>query len=184
MHLLDMVFISFGDSMDAFAVSAANSCGRSGSRLKTYILPPIVFGLFQGAMVTIGYFLGSFFTGVIGRFAGLAAMIILCVLGGKMILDAIRHKEDDETPAVTLPLLMVQGLATSIDALAIGVSVSFLAVDIVFFAFFNCVITLAICAVGCLIGRGLGKLLGKKAAIIGGLVLIIIGVKIFIEGLQ
>jgi putative Mn2+ efflux pump MntP len=101
-----------------------------------------------------------------------------------MILDAVRSKEEDTVPAVTVPLLLVQGLATSIDALAIGVSVSFLAVDIVFFAFFNCLITLAICVIGCLIGRSLGRLLGKKAAIIGGLVLIIIGVKIFIEGLS
>jgi putative Mn2+ efflux pump MntP len=178
-----MILISFGDSMDAFAVSAANSCGRAGGKLRTYILPPVIFGLFQGAMVTFGYFLGSFFTGVIGRYAGLAAMVILCILGGKMIFDALRHKEEDSTPAVTLPLLMVQGLATSIDALAIGVSVSFLAVNIVFFAFFNCVVTLLICAIGCLIGRGLGKLLGKKAEIIGGLVLIIIGLKIFIEGM-
>jgi putative Mn2+ efflux pump MntP len=179
-----MLLISVGDSMDAFAVSAANACTRGNGKLRTYILPPVVFGLFQGAMVTIGFFLGSFLSGIIGRFAAPAALIILCILGGKMIFDALRHKEDGESSAaVTLPLLLVQGLATSIDALAIGVSMSFLSVNIVFFALFNCLITLVICAVGCLLGRGLGKILGNKAEIIGGLILIGIGVKIFIESL-
>jgi putative Mn2+ efflux pump MntP len=171
--------------MDAFAVSAANSIGKKGGVAKTFILPPVIFGLFQGAMVTIGFFLGSFFTDIIGTYTGIAALIILCILGGKMIFDAVRSKENaDETPPkITIPSLLVSGLATSIDALAIGVSMSFLAVDIVFFALFNCIVTLLICAVGCLLGRGIGKLLGSKAEIIGGLILIGIGIKIFVESL-
>jgi putative Mn2+ efflux pump MntP len=180
-----MLLISIGDSMDAFAVSAANSIGKKGGIAKTFILPPIIFGLFQGAMVTIGFFLGSFFTGIIGTYTGIAALIILCILGGKMVFDAIRHKDnpDESPPKITIPSLLVSGLATSIDALAIGVSMSFLAVDIVFFALFNCIVTLLICAVGCILGRGIGKLLGSKAEIIGGLILIGIGVKIFVESL-
>jgi putative Mn2+ efflux pump MntP len=179
-----MLFISVGDSMDAFAVSAANACGRANGKLRTYVLPPVIFGLFQGAMVTIGFFLGSFLTDFIGRFAGPAALIILCILGGKMIFDAVRHKEDGTVAgAVTLPLLLIQGVATSIDALAIGVSMSFLAVNIVFFALFNCLITLLICATGCLLGRWLGKILGNKAELIGGVILIAIGVKIFVESI-
>jgi putative Mn2+ efflux pump MntP len=170
--------------MDAFAVSAANSIGKKGGIAKTLILPPIIFGLFQGAMVTIGYFLGSFFTDLIGQFAAIAALVILCILGGKMIFDAVRHKDsDEEPPKITIPSLLVSGLATSIDALAIGVSMSFLAVDIVSFALINCLMTLVICAVGCLLGRGIGKLLGSKAEIIGGIILIGIGIKIFVESL-
>jgi putative Mn2+ efflux pump MntP len=180
-----MLLISIGDSMDAFAVSAANSIGKKGGIAKTFILPPIIFGLFQGAMVTIGFFLGSFFTGLIGTYTGIAALVILCILGGKMIFDAIKHKDNPEeaSPKITIPSLLVSGLATSIDALAIGVSMSFLAVDIVFFALFNCIVTLLICGIGCILGRGIGKLLGEKAEIIGGLILIGIGIKIFVESL-
>jgi putative Mn2+ efflux pump MntP len=180
-----MLLISIGDSMDAFAVSAANSIGKKGGIAKTFVLPPIIFGLFQGSMVTIGFFLGSFFTGIIGKYAGIAALVILCILGGKMIFDSVKSKNEsvNSPPKITIPSRLVSGLATSIDALAIGVSMSFLAVNIVFFALFNCIVTLIICAIGCLLGRGIGKLLGSKAEIIGGLILIGIGIKIFVESL-
>jgi putative Mn2+ efflux pump MntP len=147
-------------------------------------LAPLTFGLFQGAMVTIGFFIASFFTDFVSGFANLIALILLCFLGGKMIFDAVRGKDEKEKfQGARFGVLMVQGLATSIDALAIGVSMSLLSVNIVKFALINCIITLIICVLGTSLGKRAGKLLGNKAEIIGGLILIAIGIKIFVEGI-
>jgi putative Mn2+ efflux pump MntP len=170
--------------MDAFAVSVAYGIVSGREKNRVYYLAPVTFGLFQGAMVTIGFFIASFFTGFVSGFANFIALILLCFLGGKMIFDAVRSKEEsDKIKGVKFGVLMVQGFATSIDALAIGVSMSLLSVNIVKFALMNCIITLAICAVGVLVGKRAGKLLGSKAEVVGGLILIGIGIKIFVEGL-
>jgi putative Mn2+ efflux pump MntP len=171
--------------MDAFAVSVAYGITGKREKSKTTWLAPLTFGLFQGAMVTIGFFIASFFTAFLSGFANLIALILLSFLGGKMILDAVRGKEEKEAEkfrGAKIGVLLVQGLATSIDALAIGVSMSLLSVNIVKFALINCIITLIICIFGVTIGKRAGKLLGNKAEIIGGLILIAIGVKIFVEG--
>jgi putative Mn2+ efflux pump MntP len=171
--------------MDAFAVSIAYGITSKREKSRVYFLAPLTFGIFQGAMVTIGFFIASFFTDFVSGFANLIALVLLCFLGGKMIFDAVKSKggEEEKIKGVKFGVLMVQGFATSIDALAIGVSMSLLSVNIVKFALLNCIITLAICAVGVVIGKKAGKLLGNKAEIIGGLILIGIGLKIFIEGL-
>jgi putative Mn2+ efflux pump MntP len=186
--------------MDAFAVSIAYGITSKREKSRVYFLAPLTFGIFQGAMVTIGFFIASFFTDFVSGFANLIALVLLCFLGGKMIFDggaapagksreSISESSDTDAGAAKrrvrrqFGVLMVQGFATSIDALAIGVSMSLLSVNIVKFALLNCIITLAICAVGVVIGKKAGKLLGNKAEIIGGLILIGIGLKIFIEGL-
>jgi putative Mn2+ efflux pump MntP len=170
--------------MDAFAVSIAYGITAKREKSRVHFLAPLTFGLFQGAMVTIGFFIASFFTGFVSGFANLIALVLLSFLGGKMIFDAVRSKDDTEKiKGVKFGVLIVQGFATSIDALAIGVSMSLLSVNIVGFALLNCLITLAICALGVVIGKKAGKLLGNKAEIVGGLILIGIGIKIFVEGL-
>jgi putative Mn2+ efflux pump MntP len=170
--------------MDAFAVSVAYGITSKREKSRVYFLAPLTFGIFQGAMVTIGFFIASFFTDFVSGFANLIALVLLCFLGGKMIFDSVRSKgEDNKIKGIKFGVLMVQGFATSIDALAIGVSMSLLSVNIVKFALLNCIITLAICALGVLLGKKAGKLLGNKAEIVGGLILIGIGVKIFVEGI-
>jgi putative Mn2+ efflux pump MntP len=172
--------------MDAFAVSVAYGITAKREKSKMIYLAPLTFGLFQGAMVTIGFFIASFFTDFVSGFANLIALVLLCILGGKMIVDAVRGKEEREEEkfrGARFGVLMIQGLATSIDALAIGVSMSLLAVNIVKFALIHCIITLVICVLGVTLGKRAGKLLGNKAEIIGGLILIAIGIKIFVEGL-
>jgi putative Mn2+ efflux pump MntP len=192
--------------MDAFAVSIAYGIVASREKSRVYYAAPITFGLFQGAMVTIGFFIASFFTDFVSGFANFIALILLCFLGGKMIFDAVKSKggeapagksresisEAEDTDAGVakkqrarkqFSVLIVQGFATSIDALAIGVSMSLLSVNIVKFALLNCLITLAICAAGIIIGKRAGKILGSKAEIVGGIILIGIGVKIFVEGI-
>jgi putative Mn2+ efflux pump MntP len=171
--------------MDAFAVSIAYGIVASREKSRVYYAAPITFGIFQGAMVTIGFFIASFFTDFVSGFANFIALILLCFLGGKMIFDAVKSKggEEEKIKGVKFGVLMVQGFATSIDALAIGVSMSLLSVNIVKFALMNCIITLAICAAGIIIGKKAGKILGSKAEIVGGVILIGIGVKIFVEGM-
>ncbi|MDR0947819.1 MAG: manganese efflux pump [Ruminococcus sp.] len=187
MNITDQLLLCFGDSMDAFAVAVAYGITAQLIRTKSVYFAPLTFGLFQGAMVTIGFFFGSFFTGVAGTYANLIALILLVLLGGKMIFDSLKNaKKEDEPPntKISFGVLMVQGFATSIDALAIGVSISLLSVNIVTFALLNAVITGIICIAGILIGKWAGKFLGSKAEIAGGIILIIIGLKIFIEGLM
>jgi putative Mn2+ efflux pump MntP len=172
--------------MDAFAVSIAYGITAKREKSKMLRLAPLTFGLFQGAMVTIGFFIASFFTAFVSGFANLIALVLLCILGGKMIFDAVGGREEtgeEKFRGARFGVLMVQGLATSIDALAIGVSMSLLSVNIVKFALINCFITLIICALGVVLGKRAGKFFGNKAEIIGGIILIAIGIKIFAEGI-
>ena len=171
MGVAELLLLAIGLSMDAFAVSVTNGLCIRKAAWKTALSCGLCFGLFQGAMPSIGFALGRTFT-----------EYVTSIIGGKMLIDAF--KDDDEScdffsPA--LGLLLVQGVATSIDALAVGVSFAALSVNIVYAASFICCVTFLFSFVGVFIGNRFGTILNSKAQILGGLILIGIGLKIFIE---
>lgn len=185
MGLIELLLIAVGLSMDAFAVSVTNGLCYKNVKLKWTLAMGLCFGLFQGAMPTIGYFLGSTFADYITAYDHYIALILLCFIGGKMLIDGIKSKDEgiEATGAsIGLGILLVQGVATSIDALAVGVSFAMLPnVNIVTAAGFISLVTFSLSIIAVFVGKKFGSLLNNKAQIIGGLILIAIGIKIFIE---
>ena len=185
MGLIELLLIAVGLSMDAFAVSVTNGLCYKNVKLKWTLAMGLCFGLFLGAMPTIGYFLGSTFADYITAYDHYIALILLCFIGGKMLIDGIKSKDEgiEATGAsIGLGILLVQGVATSIDALAVGVSFAMLPnVNIVTAAGFISLVTFSLSIIAVFVGKKFGSLLNNKAQIIGGLILIAIGIKIFIE---
>lgn len=148
------------------------------------MLMPITFGFFQGIMPLIGYFAGTFFADMMSRYAGIISFLILDFIGGKMIWDALH--EEPETDALektkraktlTLSTLLLQGIATAIDALFVGVSFAALAVEPISSCSIIALTTFLCVCVALLLGKRFGILLGERAALVGGVVLILIGLK-------
>ena len=183
MGLLELLLTAIGLSMDAFAVSVTNGLSKKNVKLKRTFLIALTFGVFQGVMPTLGYFLGQTFTSYVQKYDHIIALVLLGFIGGKMLYDAFCEDDKDDNTAqnLTIGVLLVQGIATSIDALAVGVSFSALNVNIVTSALFITVTTFIFSFAGVFIGKAVGSVLNKKATIIGGLILIAIGLKIFIE---
>lgn len=184
MRLTELLLLAIGLSMDAFAVSVTNGMCNRKSSLKTAFACGVCFGVYQGLMPAIGFALGKTFESFITSIDHYIALILLGFIGVKMIIDGIKDNDDTELENVstlTIGLLMAQGIATSIDALAVGVSFAALSVNIVSASAFICCVTFCFGFAGVYIGKKFGTILNSKSEICGGIILIGIGVKIFVE---
>ena len=190
MGMIELLLLAVGLSMDAFAVSIGNGLTMKKSNVKAALAIALSFGLFQALMPTAGYFLGSAFENVIKEFDHYIALLFLGFIGGKMIFDGIKelrekHKgggEEEKPFKLSFGTLMIQAVATSIDALIVGVSFAALPdVNIWAAVSFIGVTTFIISLVGVFFGKKFGQLLGSKAEVLGGLILVGIGVKVFVE---
>lgn len=184
MGVFTLFLIALGLSMDAFAVSISDGLCYPQAGRKQAFLTALVFGVFQAGMPMIGYFAGRTFAGAISSLDHWIALVLLGFIGGKMLIEAIRElREPESCPArkFSFQLLLMQGVATSIDALAVGVSFAVMDVNIFYAAGFIGVTTFLCSFVGFFLGRIFGGRWGQKAEILGGLILIGIGLKIFIE---
>lgn len=171
--------------MDAVAVSMTNGMTIKNMRWKGALADAAAFGIFQGIMPLLGFFAGSVFANYMEKIDHWIALILLGIIGVKMIIDAV--KQDDEIVSLsrklTFRLLFVQAVATSIDALAVGVSFAAMRTDI-FTASSIIALTTFICSLAAVfVGKKCGDFLGKKAGFLGGIILIGIGVKIFLDGI-
>ncbi len=183
MSITELILIGIGLSMDAFAVSVTNGLCCKEIRWGKALLIGLCFGGFQGIMPLTGYFLGMGFAKYITAFDHIIALVLLGFIGVQMIVESFK-KEDDKNDAVCLSakMLFMQGIATSIDALAVGVSFAALDnVNIAFAASSICCITFTISVIGVFVGKKFGTVLNNKAQLVGGLILVAIGVKIFVE---
>lgn len=183
MALTELILLALGLSMDASAVSISNSLCIDRIKLKHILKMALIFAVFQGIMPLIGYFAANNFESVISRFDHWIAFILLAIIGGKMLHEAIKAEINQECSlfSLTIKLLFVQAVATSIDALAVGVSLSALNVDIYYSITIISIVTFICCTAAILAAKRFGNLLGKRAGIAGGIILISIGVKIFLE---
>ncbi len=185
MSFAELFLISVGLAMDAFA--AALSDGLCIKKCGTAFFIAAMFGLFQGFMPIIGYMLGAGFAESIAAWDHFIALAVLGVIGGKMTAESISElrgsKKGNAEPAfsVTVPTIFAQAAATSIDALIVGVSFAAVGVKIIPAAAVICTVTFALSLAGALGGKRFGTLLGVKAQLAGGIVLIAIGVKTVIE---
>ena len=197
MSLLELFFIAVGLSMDAFAVSLCKGLVMDRLRTGDGLLVALFFGGFQALMPIAGYYLASNFAGYIEAYDHWVAFLLLLFIGGKMLWDVYKesHSPQEDTAAenaaaedaavyqpVPLGELIVLAVATSIDALAVGVAFAVLPSVHIFSAagFIGCT-TFVLSFIGVVLGFKTGKLLEEKAQILGGLILIAIGVKILLE---
>lgn len=182
MNLFDLFVLAVGLSMDAFAVSICKGLSLGKIRGKHMCIAGAWFGGFQALMPLIGYVLGSFFADMITKYDHWIAFVLLAFIGGKMLVEAFGEEEkvDAKMDSKTMFILAV---ATSIDALAVGVTFSFLEVSIIPATIFIGCITFIFSAAGVKIGSIFGEKYKSKAEILGGVILILIGVKILLEAL-
>lgn len=184
---LTSALLGLGLAMDAFSVSLANGLCYQNIKFPKATLIASIFGLFQALMPFIGWVLVStvakYFT-FIEVAIPYIALILLSFIGGKMIYEGVKKKEEkEECPVKPLSfgLLMVQGVATSIDALSVGFTISHYNVwEALLSASIIGVLTIGICLAGIYIGKAIGTKFQNKASIFGGVILIIIGLEIFI----
>ncbi|MGN0612887.1 MAG: manganese efflux pump MntP family protein [Porcipelethomonas sp.] len=183
MTIVELILIGIGLSMDAFAVSVTNGLCCNNIRKSTAAATGLCFGGFQGLMPLIGYFLGIGFAKYISAFDHIIALVLLGFIGGQMIWESFKKDEEEcHGNKLTAKMLFMQGIATSIDALAVGVSFAAMRnVNIFFAAAAICCITFVFSVAGVYIGRKSGTFLNNKAQLVGGLILVGIGIKIFVE---
>ena len=184
MSLLELFMIAVALSMDAFAVAVCKGLSIRRAGLKYSLTVGLYFGAFQGLMPLLGYLLGVNFQNTITSVDHWIAFILLGGIGINMIREALNKDEEENldsslTPRSMLPL----AVATSIDALAVGVTFAFLKVSIVPAVSFIGVVTFILSAIGVKIGNVFGARYKSKAELFGGVVLILIGVKILLEHL-
>ncbi len=190
MGILEVLLTGVGLSMDAAAVGMTNGLNEPKMRLTKILLIALFFGVFQGVMPLIGYFAGTLFAEAVASIAPYVALVLLGFIGGKMIYEALKKSKEEEETVKNLGVgaLTVQAIATSIDALAVGISLLALngigALKVNIFAacaiIAACTFVISLAAV--FIGKKFGAVLADKAELIGGIILVAIGLKIFIEG--
>lgn len=221
MGVVEIVLIGLALSMDAFAVTISDVFAYPKSSRARLLLLPVAFGIFQGAMLAIGYWTGSLAADLFEQYAGIVSLVLLGFIGGKMIwegakslrsgkqtgesltsaaatvaanpvstdiLSAPASPQTASTPApapapptarLTMMLIVIQATATSLDALITGVSLLAESANITLAALVVSAITLLSCLLALLAGKRFGILLGNKAEIVGGLILVLIGLKAF-----
>lgn len=182
MGIWELFILAVGLSMDAFAVSICKGLSLGETKVKHMCIAGLWFGGFQALMPLVGYLLGNFFTDMITRYAHWIAFGLLLFLGGKMIKEASGSEEQVDASMKARDMLLL-AVATSIDALAVGVTFAFLQVTIVAAVSFIGVVTFVFSAIGVKIGSIFGAGYSKKADLFGGAILVLIGVKILLDGL-
>lgn len=186
MGLIELFILAVGLSMDAFAVSICKGLSVKKLQLKHCLICGIYFGGFQALMPFLGWLLGIQFQSLITSIDHWIAFILLGIIGANMIKEALSKDEDEEEcpiAAFDFKTMLPMAIATSIDALAIGVTFAFLDVDIAPAVSFIGVITFVCSAIGVKIGNVFGTKFKSKAELLGGIVLVAIGLKILIEHL-
>lgn len=186
MGITELLLLSLGLAMDAFSVSVCKGLSMKKIDYKGAAVTALFFGVFQGLMPLIGYFLGSRFEKFISTYSHWIAFILLGFIGGKMIYEAIRGGDDESVGGeykLDIKELFILAIATSIDALAVGVIFAAQKTNLVMSVSVIAAITFAVCLAGVVIGNRFGSRYEKKAELAGGIVLVIIGIKLLIDGL-
>ena len=193
MSLIEIILIGIGLAMDAVAVSMTNGMVCKNLKTKDYVLMVLFFALFQAIMPLIGYFAGGLFAEIISKYAGIVIFLILGIIGGKMIKEGWEHMREQRAAGnkkvcdtglaqkkLTFSVLIFQSIATSIDAFAVGVGFSAMRVDILLAVSIIAFVTADLVALAIVMGRKFGDILGSRAEVLGGIILVIIGIKAII----
>jgi len=169
--------------MDAFAVSICKGLSMKKLDRKKAVIIATYFGVFQALMPLLGFFLGTTFESYITNLDHWVAFILLGAIGANMIKEALFGESEDLNDNVDFKTMVILAIATSIDALAVGITFAFLKTNILISTMIIGIITFFICALGVKIGNKFGSKYGSKAELFGGLLLIVLGTKILLEHL-
>ena len=183
MGLLELFILAVGLSMDAFAVSVCKGLAMPKISVKKAVIVGIWFGGFQALMPALGYLLGSQFKDSITAVDHWIAFILLGIIGGNMIREACSGECEKENDSLDIKTMFLLAVATSIDALAVGITFAFLKVNIVAAVSFIGATTFIISAAGVKIGNIFGTKYKAKAELAGGVILILLGLKVLLEHL-
>lgn len=186
MGILELFLIGIGLSMDAFAVAVCKGLNMREIDRKQSLLIAVFFGGFQALMPLIGWMLGRQFEQYITSFDHWIAFILLAYIGGKMVYEALSGKEEDTyTGECCMKELFLLAIATSIDALAVGITFAFLNVQVTIFTAIGIIgcTTFVLSLIGVVIGNRFGSRYKSRAELVGGVILILIGLKILLEHL-
>ena len=183
MTLVELFIIAVALSMDAFAVAICKGLSVNRATVKQALCVGGWFGVFQALMPLIGYLLGTTFATLITSVDHWIAFVLLGLIGGNMIREAIKGDEEELDDSFTARTMFPLAIATSIDALATGVTFATLGVDIVPAVLFIGVTTFTLSAIGLKVGNVFGAKFKSKAEFAGGLVLVLMGLKILLEHL-
>ena len=185
MGITELLLISVGLAMDAFSVSVYKGLSMKNLDLKGGVITALFFGAFQAFMPVIGYFLGSRFADFISSFSHWVSFGLLAVIGGKMMIEAIKGGDDESENEYRLNIkeLFVLAVATSIDALAVGIVFAAEKTPVITSVTIIGAVTFLLSLAGVYIGHRFGSKYEKKAELAGGAILIIIGVKLLLDGL-
>lgn len=183
MGLIELFLIAVGLSMDAFAVSVCKGLAMPKCTFKRAAIVGLWFGGFQALMPAIGYILGAQFQEAIASIDHWIAFVLLALIGGNMIHEALDNDEEEADASLDVKTMFLLAVATSIDALAIGITFAFLKVNIIPAVCFIGIVTFIISFAGVKIGNVFGARYKNKAEIVGGIILILLGLKILLEHL-
>lgn len=184
MNFLELIILAIGLSMDAFAVSIGKGLSMKKNDLKKAAIIGLYFGGFQAGMPLIGYFLGAQFQNKIASIDHWIAFVLLGVIGVNMIREALSGDDDaDDDDTLSVKSMLILSIATSIDALAVGVTFAFLNVNILFAASTIGLCTFLLSAIGVRLGNTLGAKYKSRAELTGGIILIAMGIKILLSHL-
>lgn len=183
MSLLTLFITAVGLSMDAFAVSVCKGLAIKKITFKKAFIIGLWFGGFQALMPLLGYLLGSQFKQSVEAIDHWVAFVLLALIGINMIKEALSRDEEKADDSLSIKTMFLLAVATSIDALAVGITYAFLQVDIVPAVSFIGAITFTLSAVGVKVGNVFGMKYKSRAELAGGIILILIGVKILLEHL-
>lgn len=184
MGIIEIILVSIGLAMDAFAVSICKGLSMKSMNWKRAIIIGLYFGIFQALMPVIGYLLGSSFSSLITNIDHWLVFALLLYIGGDMIKESFSKKESTNNDNVDFKSMFILAVATSIDALAVGITFAFLKVNLIMAFSLIGVITFVLCVIGVKVGNRFGCKYESKAEFAGGLILILIGVKILLEHLN
>ena len=183
MSLFEIIVISIGLAMDAFAVSVCKGLSMKKFNIKNAIIISLYFGTFQALMPVIGYFLGTTFCEFVKSIDHWLAFILLLVIGIDMIKSSFDDELEKRNDKTDIKTMLVLAIATSIDALACGITFAFLKVNLIFAITLIGVITFILSIIGVYLGNKFGDKFQNKAELAGWIILILIGLKILLEHL-
>ena len=183
MGIVELLLLSIGLAMDAFAVSICKGISMKKMNWKKAIIIGLYFGGFQALMPTIGFFLGSAFQNLITSIDHWIAFLLLTIIGGGMIKESFGDDSENRNDDVSFKTMIVLAIATSIDALAVGITFEFLKVNLILAVSLIGIITFVLAVAGTKIGNKFGDKYESKAELVGGVILVLLGIKILLEHL-
>lgn len=183
MGIIELLLLSVGLAMDAFAVSICKGISMKRMNWRKALIIGMYFGGFQALMPVIGYFLGTAFESIITNIDHWVAFILLGIIGGNMIKEAFEDESENCNDDVGFKTMIMLAIATSIDALAVGITFAFLKVNLIAAISMIGVITFALSVIGTKIGNRFGDKYESKAELVGGVILVLLGIKILLEHL-